>query len=273
MTEQSRLVRVGTWNTEWAVPERVRANRIRPILDAPKCHVLCITEGYEELLPSGGHVIDGGEDWGYPSDDGRREVLLWSERPWREVEHGPESMSGRFVAGVTETPIGELTICGVCVPWHFAHVNTGLRNRRPWEVHLDWLAGFESRSYATDSRTIVLGDFNQRIPRSSFEPHRVHGALLRALEGLQIATSGFLPWENQDDRAAGLPQSGLWRARLEDGPKSRDQLIDHIAHSRDLAVVGDGSTIGIFPKRTPDEVLSDHIGVWADYCVEGTPDA
>ena len=115
MTERSRGVRVGTWNTEWAAPKSARANRIRPILDAPECHVLCVTEGYKELLPSGGHVIDGGADWGYPIVPGRREVLLWSERPWRKIEHGPEIMSGRFVAGVTETPIGELTIAGVCI--------------------------------------------------------------------------------------------------------------------------------------------------------------
>ena len=265
MTEGSRVVRVGTWNTEWAAPKRVRANRIRPILAAPKCHVLCVTEGYEELLPSGGHAVDGGEDWGYPIVAGRREVLLWSEQPWRKVEQGPESMAGRFVAGVTNTPIGELTICGVCIPWFDAHVRTGRRDRKRWKEHLDWLTGFQSLSYATDSRTIVLGDFNQRIPRSSFEPLRVHAELRRALGDLEIATSGFLPWENQDDRAAGLPQSGLWRARLGNGPKSRDRLIDHVAHSRDLAVVGGGSTIGIFPKRTPDEVLSDHIGVWADF--------
>lgn len=264
MTERSRGVRVGTWNTEWAAPKSVKANRIRPILAAPKCHVLCVTEGYEGLLPSGGHVIDGGEDWGYPMVPGRREVLLWSERPWRSIEHGPESMSGRFVAGVTETPIGELTIAGVCIPWFDAHVRSGRRNRKRWDVHLEWLEGFETMSCATRSRTIVLGDFNQRIPHS-WVPHYAYAALLRAFEDLHIATAGFFPWDNQDDRAAGLPQAGLWHAPLGDGPKSRDQLIDHIAHSRDLAVVEQLEPVGIFPKRTPDEYLSDHIGVWTDF--------
>lgn len=264
MSERPSAVRVGTWNTEWAGPNSARAERIRPILDAPKCHVLCVTEGHRGLLPSGGEVIDGGADWGYPIVPGRRKVLLWSERPWRKIEHGPESMSGRFVAGVTETPIGELTIAGVCIPWHEAHVRTGQRNRKRWDVHLEWLDGFESLSYATAARTIVLGDFNQRVPHN-WVPHRVHAALHRALKDLQIATSGFLPWENRDDRAAGLPRSGLWRARLEDSPKSRDQLIDHIAHSRDLKVVAPLEPIGIFPKRTPDEYLSDHIGVWTDF--------
>ncbi len=262
--QRSRAVRVGTWNTEWAAPKSARANRIRPILDAPKCHVLCVTEGYEELLPSGGHVIDGGEDWGYPIVPGRREVLLWSERPWRRVEQGLASMSGRFVAGVTETPIGDLRIAGVCIPWFDAHVRTGRRNRKRWDVHLEWLEGFETLSCATGARTIVLGDFNQRVPHS-WVPHHVYASLLRAFEGLQIATIGFLPWENQDDRAAGVPQADLWHAPLGDGPKSRDQLIDHIAYSRDLAIVGPEEAFGIFPKRTPYKVLSDHIGVWKDF--------
>lgn len=109
----------------------------------------------------------------------------------------------------------------------------------------------------------MLGDFNQKIPRS-WVPHDVHAALLRAFEGLQVATAGFFPWERQDDWAAGLPRWGLWRAPLGDGPKTQDQLIDHIAHSEDLAVAEPGEPIGIFPKRTPDEYLSDHIGVWTD---------
>ncbi len=268
MAERSRGVRAGTWNTEFAAPKSAKATRIRPILRAPKCHVLCVTEGYGELLPSDGHVIDGGKDWGYPIKPGRRKVLLWSERPWRKVELGPESMSGRFVAGVTETPIGELTIAGVCIPWFDAHVRTGRRNRKRWDVHVDWLAGLESLSYGTGSRTIVLGDFNQRIPHSwvpPWVPHDVHAALLRAFDGLQVATTGFFPWEKRDVRAAGSPQSGLWHAALGDGTKQQDQLIDHIAHSEDLAVVEPLEPIGIFPKRTPYEYLSDHIGVWTDF--------
>ena len=193
MTERSSGVRVGSWNTEWADPESVRARRIRPILAAPKCHVLCVTEGYKELLPSGGHVIDGGEDWGYPIVPGRREVLLWSKWPWRNKwprrnsSTVPGSMAGRFVAGVTETPIGELTVCGVCIPWFHAHVLDGRKDRKMWEEHLDWLRRFGGLSYATGSRTIVLGDFNQRIPRTTFEPHKVRAERVRASKRRRVA--------------------------------------------------------------------------------------
>ena len=206
-------------------------------------------------------VIDGGSDWGYRIVPGRRKVLLWSERPWRSIERGPESMSGRFVAGVTETPIGELTIAGACIPWDGSHVKTGRRNHKGWGDHLGWLAGFGSLPYAGALRTIVLGDFNQTIPRTR-APLRARSALIEAFEGLRIATVGTLPWENKDDRGAGAPRDGLWRAQLgsEKGPKLRD----HIAHSRDLAVVEPQVPIGIFPKRTPDEYLSDHVGAWTD---------
>ena len=39
---------------------------IAETLAASDCDVLCVTEGYREILPDEGHVIDAGEDWGYP---------------------------------------------------------------------------------------------------------------------------------------------------------------------------------------------------------------
>ena len=266
MTERSSGVRVGTWNTELAKPGSAKGKRVRPILAAPDCDILCVTEGYAKIFPDGGNPVAGGDDPGYPIVEGQKNVLLWSKEPWENVcRVGPPQMpEGAFLAGTTKTPIGELTICGVCIPWFDAHVRTGWRDRKKWEEHKDWLEGFKDLSYATGSRTIVLGDFNQRIPRTVFEPHRVHAALLRAFEGLQVATSGFFPWENQDDRAAGEPRADFWHAPLGEGPKTRDQLIDHIAHSPDLAVAEPLEPIGIFPKRTPDKPLSDHIGVWME---------
>ena len=269
-------VRIGTWNTEFAKPGSVRAERVRPILAAPDCDILCVTEGYAELFPDGGSVVAGGDDRGYPIEEGQKKVLLWSREPWEDVELCPKEMpEGRFVAGITKTPIGYLTVAGVCIPWHFAHVNTGLKNRRPWEVHLDWLSTFRRTALATASRrTIVLGDFNQRIPRS-WTPKRVYAALSQAFEGLSIPTCGELPWPNADARGASAPNAGqrLWEAALKNARpgSNRDQLIDHVAHTQDLALVhtetrsGFERIVGIFPRRTPDRLLSDHFGVWADF--------
>lgn len=270
-------LRIGTWNTEFAKPGAVRGERVRPILAAPDCDILCVTEGYAGIFPDGGNPVEGGNDRGYPIVEGQKKVLLWSKEPWENVEFGPKEMpEGRFVAGITKTPIGSLTVVGICIPWHFAHVNTGLKNRRPWEVHLDWLRAFQQTDYATaTSRTIVLGDFNQRIPRS-WTPKRAYAALSRAFEGLSISTRGELPWPSLDPRGASTPNAGarLWEHPLKQvrPGNTKDQLIDHVAHSRDLAPLqaqpaGPERIVGIFPRRTPDpdKPMSDHYGVWADF--------
>lgn len=125
------LVRVGTWNVEWAKHGSLKARRIEPILAAPDCDVLCVTEGGDAgILPKCGHVIDAGTEWGYPipkASPGRRKVLLWSKHPWTPVfEPGQQDLpGGRLVAGVTETPIGRLTVVGICIPWGAAHVSGG----------------------------------------------------------------------------------------------------------------------------------------------------
>ena len=106
-------------------------------------------------------------------------------------------------------------------------------------------------------------------------PKRVYAALSQAFEGLSISTCGELPWPNADARGASAPNAGrrLWESTLKQvGPRStKDQLIDHVAHTRDLSLVhtasrkGSERVVGIFPRRTPDKPLSDHFGVWADF--------
>ena len=274
---KAKEVRIGTWNTELAKPGFVKGERIRPILAAPDCDVLCVTEGHPDIFPDGGYTVEGDDDPCYPLEEGQKKVLLWSKEPWECVELGPREMpEGRFVAGITKTPIGSLTVVGVCIPWHFAHVNTGRKNRRPWEVHLDWLSAFGRTAHATASRrTVVLGDFNQRIPRS-WTPKCAYAALRRAFDGLHISTCGELPWHNGDARGTSTSNAGqrLWRVSLKKTrPKSnKDQLIDHVAHTQDLALAQPQPArseriVGIFPRRTPgpDKPLSDHYGVWADF--------
>ncbi len=261
-------VRVGTWNVEWAKPGTPKGKRVEPILAAPNCDVLCVTEGDAGILPKGGHVIDAGTDWGYPipkTSPRRRKVLLWSKRPWTPVfdRLQDELPGGRLVAGVTETPVGRVTVVGVCIPWRDAHLNSGRKDREPWQEHRAWLARFGELVYAgAQSRTIVLGDFNQRIPRK-YAPVEVYGELLRAFEGVCIATKGFFhsPFSADD--------SGDRQVSLSDVATGKDalQLIDHVAHSADL-VQADGAVdrrVGVFPKRVkPGDGLPDHFGVWTD---------
>ena len=111
--------RIGTWNTQWAKPGTARGCRVANALTAPGCDILCVTEGYAAILPEGGHVIDAGLDWGYRASEGRRKMLLWSKRPWSDVDPvGSDALpGGRFVAGTTETGLGPLSVVGVCIPW------------------------------------------------------------------------------------------------------------------------------------------------------------
>ncbi len=268
-------VRVGTWNVWWAKPGLKRAKPIRNILSAPDCDVLCVTEGDAGILPKDGHVIDAGTDWGYPlpkASPGRRKVLLWSKRPWTPVfdrlQH--ELPGGRLVAGVTETPIGKVTVVGACIPWRDAHVNSGRRDRERWQDHLVWLTGFERLAYAKARwRTVVLGDFNQRIPKGKSAPKREHGALVRAFGSLKCSTKGQFVEAPAPLVADG--DAALWHAVLQEPPgNAPGALIDHIAHSEDLIVHQPLAKpkgvrgVGIFPMKLDGLSLSDHTGVWVD---------
>lgn len=130
--------------------------------------LLCAAEGDLGFadLP---HRIEGGPDWGYgvpAAAAGRRKIALWSRWPWREADAlGDTGLPpGRFVAGRCETPLGDLSVCGVCVPWSHAHVATGRRDRAPWEDHVAYLARLPS-ALAALAPDILLGDFNQTVPR------------------------------------------------------------------------------------------------------------
>ena len=270
-------VRVGTWNVQWATPGSKKAPLLTEILAAPDCDILAVTEGDAGILPKGGHVIDAGTDWGYPlpkASPGRRKVLLWSRRPWTPVFDALQDAlpGGRLVAGVTEAPVGKVTVVGVCIPWGGAHVDSGRRDRVRWQDHLDWLSGFERLSYARPRRrTIILGDFNQRSPRGG----KLHSALQRAFAHFQISTSGFMA------EASRLGANGveLQEVALTDTPpaKGMPRLIDHIAHSEDLALrqqtpEREGTRcVGIFPKEVDGTRLSDHTGVWLDLKLRNRP--
>jgi hypothetical protein len=109
---------IATWNVEWASARSGRGRAIADHLHGLGADLLCVTEGLADLLPPDGHVIDSEPDYGYPIEDGRRKVLLWSRTPWREVDllGTADLPSGRFVTGMTETPVGSVRVPGLCVP-------------------------------------------------------------------------------------------------------------------------------------------------------------
>ncbi len=215
---------------EWATPGTRRGHRVAALLNGV-ADVMAVTECTLGVLPTG-HVVDAGSDWGYRVDDpSRRKVALWSRWPWTDVDPvgHPDLPPGRFVAGTTSTPIGDLRVVGVCIPWAGAHVSTGRRDRRQWQDHEQYLRALPDVLASQPRPLVVAGDFNQRLPRSR-QPEQVHRLLIDALAGLTVATSGETP--------AG-------------------RLIDHVAVSPELRA----TDRELIPASDAAGPLSDHTGV------------
>ena len=224
------MIRLATWNVEWATPETKAGKRIQQIINQIDADIFVLTEGCNELMPEG-FVLDGGTDWGYESaDERRRKVLLWSRYPLVDTSDGDgfQLPGGRFIAATVQHPAGDIRIYGVCIPWKDAHVRTGRKDRTPWQDHSTYLDGLRQLIQQVDSPLVVAGDFNQRIPRVS-QPISVAEQLSRSMDGLQVCTA--LPLDKP--------------------------LIDHIAISNHFS----SSNVEIIPDRDEHGKLSDHRGV------------
>lgn len=188
------------WNVGWATP-RSRKWRRDGILGRISSHspdVICLTETDIGLLSKDQGTI-------YPQIDrvserhgrkNRRKVLLWSKKPWSQIDyvgHG-SLLPGRFVSGVTETSLGEVTIVGICIPYGMSRVRDSEVKRAPWQDHeeyLDTLKGVLDEIYgrASRERMIVMGDFNQKMGPGSRAPLRLRSMLKSVFPpGMSIVT-------------------------------------------------------------------------------------
>ena len=240
-------LKLANWNVEWATPGSQRTPEILSRIHEHAPDVVCLTETHEELLSQDGHTICSQPDYGYPIKEGRRKVLLWSREPWTQVNDlGIASMpSGRFVSGVTQTSVGEVTVIGICIPWFGSRTEArrGSNRKMRWEDHEQYLAGLtEVLGRASAKRLIVMGDFNQRIGPSSSASRKLQSALQSAiLPRMTIATA-----------AIGFQ-----------GHRS----IDHIVLSEDLAA----ESIGVISNIHDGRELSDHFGVFAEVSASVVP--
>ena len=227
---------VVNWNVEWATATSPRGKVLREHIWEQKPDVVCLTEGYTDFFPSDGHVVTASSEYGYMGDDKRRKVLLWSREPWLGVAGDEGVENGRYLRATTQTPIGLITFIGVCIPWKDAHVRTGQRNRQPWEDHHRFLHDLDGvLTNLPLIKTIMLGDYNQRIPRRR-APLASYQLLENCLRGrFAVATSGKIE------------------------PEAK-QTIDHIAHTPDLKTrwVHSLNNFSSAGKR-----LSDHFGIVA----------
>ena len=232
-------LRVVNWNLQWATRRSVRSPEILKRFRQREPHVACFTETDADFMAGCGHTICSLADYGSGIRGNRRKVILWSRNPWRPAGgFGTATLvPGRFVAGVTRTPIGPVTVAGICIPWSGSRTVRFSGRQRQWQDHEEYLDGLKPLLAASDtSNLVVMGDFNQRLEGRSNVPLRLRAKLSAAFPThLRIAT-GSVEFESR-------------------------KTIDHIAATADLSV----RTRDPISHRTVDgKALSDHFGVVAD---------
>ena len=227
------------WNVEWATPWSNRRAEILRRIELLDPEIICLTETDIRLLADNGHTIYSRPDQ-VQTVETRRKALLWSREPWRQVDDvGAQAMPpGRFVSAVTSTSVGDVTVIGVCIPWHGSrtrYTGDGVK-RKAWEDHKQFLALLpELLEHMPRRRLVMMGDFNQQIGQRGYAPGHIRDALQSAVPPcLTIATSTL----------------GL------DGRRA----IDHIAVGEDLATESLGTISNVYEGRK----LSDHFGVFAE---------
>lgn len=230
------MMRIATWNLEWARPGTARHDRALAHLKSIDADIVVVTT--EDSLhdwDSYRFRIDGEGDWGYRIVDGRRKVMAWSRTPWSDVvvfDNG--ACKGRFVRGRTTIAGIELHVLAVCIPWRDAHVSSGRRDRKGWDEHIGFcdVIGPQIADAVADGPTVIAGDFNQCIPRVN-QPIRAADALANAFALVGVSTAG--------EQSAG-------------------GLIDHIASGKHFEVV----RVVSWPNVIDGHRLTDHSGAAVD---------
>lgn len=233
------MIRVVNWNVQWATPRSVRAPEILRRIDALGPEVVCLTETHDQLLSRDGYSISAQPDYGYGDRGARRKVMLWSKRPWRDVDNlGHKSLTpGRFVSGITQTSIGEVMVMGICIPWFGSRTEArrGADRRERWQDHQQYLAALtEVLARQALRPTIVMGDFNQAIGQGARAPVYLREALKKAFSPTMTIATADITFEGRRN-------------------------IDHIALSSDLAC----ESVEPISNIHDGKKLSDHYGVTA----------
>ena len=181
LENQKSLLKISCWNSDWATPSSKRGKFFINKFDSD---IIFLVEGYENLLPKDGYIISSHENYGYKTKNGRRKVILWSKNEWTDIDKlgSKDIPSGRFISGVTSG----IRIIGLCIPWRFAHVSTGRKDRNPWEDHLSFI---QNLSFSNE-KTIILGDFNQNIPKKN-QPEIVFSSLKNMIDGFNLLTTNM----------------------------------------------------------------------------------
>lgn len=229
---------VVNWNFERRGPNSRQAATLMDRIAVERPDVVCLTEAHEgSTTVLGGHEIAArGATWSFNRRESERLVVLWSSEPWRDVDVAGNvgTATGGYVSGVAESPNGPIRVVGICAPHHAASQVGAAEKARMWSEQIAFWDGLATLLSARDRRspTILLGDFNQYVPRI-WGSKAAHAAMQRSLCDLRIATDGPI--------------------REIDEP-----TIDHVVHSADLAP---RALRGLSRFDDDGRALSDHFGI------------
>lgn len=238
MSGAADVTLIVNWNFERRPPHSRQAQTMTDRVMAQRPDVVCLTEAYEgSTVALGGHEIGSrGATWSFNRRDGERLVALWSSRPWLDVDMAGNdgTAAGGYISGITDTAKGPTRVIGVCAPHHAASQIGAIDKAHMWTEQIAFWKGLAMVLGARDLNvpTILLGDFNQYVPRI-WGSKAAHAAMLHALGDLRVAT---------------------------DGPISEigEPTIDHVAHSSDLAA---REVRGLSRFGDDGRALSDHFGI------------
>lgn len=234
--------RIVNWNIERRKPSSWQAMSLVEEITGLKPDLICLTEAWTQSLSSlGGHTVSSpGVAWS-PKHEDERKVLLWSPTPWRDagVVTGLEE-TGSAVTGMTTLGGIETRVVGICIPYNFASPLGRTPKVKPWHQHESYLKKLKPLldAWARQGPTIVLGDFNRRIPRV-WGPRASYALLKNAFENYEIATAGVLQGVN-------------------------DRTIDHVAHFGPFST---SAVTGRPAEASDGRRRSDHFGVVLDMII------
>lgn len=244
-------MKVLNWNTQ-ADRLSVRTPRFeksRQLVARHDADVICLTEAFPESTPDGGEIVTSGlSEWRRHEDRGARKVVLWSRFGWTDVDRtGSESLpEGRFVRATTTFAGTDLTVVGMCIPYHGYRTRErswGTRTKGRWEGACEYLDALRDDILGQPGlreRTILLGDFNLEIPPRGYPGKK---SMVN-----QKRETAFCGWT--------IPTAGVW-----DDPALDRTFKDHVALSPDIRA-GPPQFFGRFDRDGSE--LSDHNGV----CIE-----
>jgi len=244
---------VVVWNLDYCSPFSSKQRR-QAILDRIfRDHdpdVVCLTKANFELLADQpGDTIYSQPDGIVAKDEtsSKRKVVLWSREPWEQIDdQGLDTLqAGRFVSGVTRTPLGRVTVMGTCIPYEGSRTrwtNDGIK-RRNWEDHEQYLESLSRvLRQASPTGLVLLGDFNQRVGEIGRAPRELREKLGAVLSPHMTIATGALGFDGR-------------------------RVIEHIAMSEDMSA----QSVTLIGNFHDDQQITSRAGVVADLASRSAP--